>query len=133
MVPTGQQTDAVGTYQCTAVLLAGVEYTLLQQGALVGLLAEAGRYNNERTNLFLCCKNLNVVRAILSCNHKYGQVSGWQFLHIVESFDALHLILLGIQDAQRTVVATIQEIAHHSATWLMFVVGAADDDDALRL
>ena len=40
VMPAGEQSDAVGTYQRTAVLVADIQYTLLEQGALVGLLTK---------------------------------------------------------------------------------------------
>ena len=41
-MPAREQADAVGAYQRTAVLLAGVEDALLQLGTLGRLLAESG-------------------------------------------------------------------------------------------
>ena len=46
--------------------------------------------------------------------------------------DALHFLFLGVHDVQVTFVTTVLDIPYDSATRLMYVVRAADDDDALR-
>ena len=51
-------------------------------------------------------------------------------MHVVKHLDALHLVLLGVDDAQRAHIATLYEVAHDGSTGLVDVVGAADDDDA---
>ena len=48
-------------------------------------------------------------------------------------FDSLHFVFLGVYDVQRTIETTILNIAYNSATGLMHVVRAADNDDALRI
>ena len=51
----------------------------------------------------------------------------------MEGFDALHLVLFGINDAQRAAITTLKNVAHHGATRFMYIVGAANDYDGLRL
>ena len=133
MVPAVEQADAVGTNQGTAILLAGVEDALLEEGALVGLLAEAGRYNNERANVFLLGQILYLVRTELGSHHQDGQVRGRQFLGIVEGLNALHLVLFGIHNTQGAIITTTQQITHHGTAWFMYIIRAANDDNALWL
>ena len=121
-MPAVQHADAVGADEGAAVALARVQYLLLHDGALVGLLAEAGRYNNERAYFFLLGQILHVLRAELGSHHHDGQISGRQFLGIVEHLDALHLVFLRVDDAQRSLVASAQQIANDGAAWFVNIV-----------
>ena len=131
-MPACEQADAVGTYQRTAVLLAGVEDALLQLGTLGCLLAEACRNNNERTNILLLCQQLHIVGTEAGRHHEDGQVGGRQLTGIVEGLDALHLVFLGIHHTQHAAIAAAHQVAYHGAAWFMHIVGAAYHDDALR-
>ena len=65
-------------------------------------------------------------------NDEDGQLCGWQLAGIMEGLDTLYLIFLGIDNAQNTTITTAYQIAHDGATGLVRIVGAANDDDALR-
>ena len=94
-----EHADAVWTNQRAVVALAGVENLLFQHGSLVGLLAEASRDDDEGPYFFFLCQIFNVLRTELCRNDENGKVGGRQFLRIVEHLDALHLVLLWVDDA----------------------------------
>ena len=106
VMPAREQTDTVGTYQRTAVLVTDIQDALFEQGTLVGLLTEAGGYNYERTHLLLLGQQFHVVRTILGGHHQDSQVRRRQLACIMEGLDTLHLVLFGIHHTQRTLVAT---------------------------
>ena len=133
VVPAREQSDAVGTDECAAVLLAGLEDALLEGCSLGGLLAEAGRDNNERAHALLAREEVDVVGTVAGCHDEDGEVGGRQLAHIVEGSHALHLVFLGIHDAQRAAEVAAQDVAHNGASGLVDIVRAADDDDALGL
>ena len=133
VVPAGEQADAIGTNERTAILLTDVEYALLQFGPLVGFLTEAGRNNNERANMLFGCQKLYVVRTILGSNDEDGQVRRRQFAGVVKCLDALHLVLLGVHDTKRTTIAAAKKIAYNGTAGLMNIITTADDDDTLWL
>ena len=131
VVVIGEQTDTVRADEGCAIFLAGVQDVLLEQGSFVGFLAEAGTDDNERTNTFVLGQVVNIVGAVLGCNDQDGQVGIGQVLHIVVGLDALHHILLGIEDMKFAFETALLEVAHDSATGLLLVVAAANDDNAL--
>ena len=133
MVPTGEQADAVGTNERTAVLLADVEDLLFQQGTLVGLFAEACRYNNERAHELFLGQIVYIVGAEACCHDEYGEVGGRQFLDIVEGAYALHFVLFRVDDAQRALVVAAYEVSYYGTARLVSIVRASDDNDTLRL
>ena len=133
MVVAVHQANTVGAYECRTVLLAGVEYALLQHGARLGLLAEARRYNNERAGLLVACQQLHVVGTELGSHHQHGHIRRWQFACIVESLDSLHFLFFGVDDAQGSAVTATQQVAHDGAPRLVCIVRAANDDNALRI
>ena len=51
----------------------------------------------------------------------------------MKNLDALHLVFLGIDDAQGALIAALQEITYDSATGLMDIIRATDDDNGLRV
>ena len=106
VMPAREQSDTVGTYQRTAILVTDIQDTLFEQSALVGLLTEAGGYDNERTHLLLLGQQFHVVRTILGGHHQDSQVRRRQLACIMEGLDTLHLVLFGIHYTQRTLVAT---------------------------
>ena len=53
VMPARKQSDTVGTYQCTTILVTDIQNALFKQSALAGLLAKSSGYNNERTHLLL--------------------------------------------------------------------------------
>ena len=72
-------------------------------------------------------KILHIVGAETRRHYEDGKVGGRHFLHVVEHLDALHLVLLRIHYAQRSLETSTQKIAHHCSTRLMAVVGTADN------
>ena len=122
VVPTREQADAVGADEGTAVFLACVQNLLLQQGALVGLLAEAGGNDDEGAHLLLSGQILHVLRTILRGHHEDGQVGGRQLLGVVEGLDALHLVFLRVDDAQYAFVSSALQVSHHGAAGLVHIV-----------
>ena len=98
---------------------------------LLGLLTEAGRNYTERAHILFFGQIFDVAGAELRRHDKDGHIRGRQLLGIVIHLDALHLILLGIDDTERTLIVALQQVAHDGATWLVHIVGAADYDDAL--
>ena len=48
----------------------------------------------------------------------------------MEDLDALHLLFLGVHDMQLAFEAAVLDVTYDSTTGLMYIVGAADDDDA---
>ncbi len=133
VVPAIEQSDAVRANQRTAVLLAGVENLLFQKGSLVGFLAESGRYDDERANLFFLGKEFDVLRTEFRGHNENGQIGRRKVFRVVKHFDALHFVFFRIDDAKRAFIAAAQQVAHDGATGFVHVVRAADDDNALRM
>ena len=133
MVVGGQQADAVGADECGTVLLACVQDVLLQDGTLVGLLAEAGADDNERAHALVLSQVVHIVGAILRCHNQDSEVCIGQVLHVVMGLDALHYVLLGVENVKVTLETALLEVAHDSATGLLLVVAAANDDNTLRI
>ena len=131
VVPACEQTDAVGAYEGAAVVLAGVQDALLQLCTLGGLLAEACGDDNEGADVLLACEEFYVVGTKTCGDNEDGQVRGRQLADIVEGFEALHLILFGVDDAQGSLEVAFEEVADDGAAGFLGVVGAADDSDAL--
>ena len=107
-MPARQQTDTVGADERTTIFFARVKDALFQFGTRLGLFAKAGRDDDERTRTLLFGHQFHVVWTVLGSHHQDGQFRRRQFLGIVESFDALYLVLLGIDDAQRSLVTALQ-------------------------
>ena len=133
VVVGGQQADAVGANQGCAIFLAGVQDVLLQDGTLVGLLAKAGADDDECAHALVLCQVVHIVGAILRCHHQNGQIGVRQVLHVVMGLDALHDILLGVEDVKVALETALLQVAHDSATRLLLVVAAANDDNTLRI
>ena len=51
----------------------------------------------------------------------------------MKDLDSLHFIFFGVDDVQETIETAIDDIAYDRATRLMYVVGAANHDDAPRI
>ena len=132
VVPRVEQTDAVGANQCGAILLAGVEDVFLQGGAGGGLLAKTSGDDDESLHAFLRGKHFHRVGTELGGYHHHGQVGRGYLLHVVEHFHALHLVFLGVDDAQHAFVAAIQQVAHDGSSWLVGVVRTAHHYNTLR-
>ena len=94
-----EHANAVRTNQRAVVALAGVKNLLLQYGSLMGLLTEASRDDDEGPHFLFLRQILNVLRTELCRHDENGKVGGRQFLRVVEHFDALHLVLLWVDDA----------------------------------
>ena len=132
MVVAVQQSDAVRANQGSPVLFAGIEDALFEFGTCLRLLTESGRDDDKGAHPFLSTEEIDVVRAVLSCHHEYGEIRLGNILHVVDGLDALYLVFLGIHDVQGTLEASTDNIAHNGTTWLVHIVRAANDDDALR-
>ena len=132
MVATVEHADAVGAYQGSTILSAGVEDALFEQGSLRCLLAEAGGDDDEGARLLFAGQQLHIVGTEACRHHEDSQVGGRQFLHVVADTDALHLILLGVDYSQLALIATAYQVAYDGSSGLVHIVGAADDNDALR-
>ena len=130
MVVAIQETDAVRTDEGSPILFAGVEDALFEFGSRLRLLAETGRDNDEGACLFLLCQEFHVVGTETGSHDQNCQVGGRQVMGIVEGLDTLHFIFLGVYNAQGSIVSSTQQITYDRATWLMHVIGAADDDNA---
>ena len=133
VVVGGQQADTVGTDERGAVLLAGVQDVLLEQGTLVGLLAKAGADDDERTHALVLGQVIHILGAVLGCHNQDGQVGVGQVLHVMMGLDALHHVLLGVENVEVTLKTALLQVAHDSATGLLLVVAAANDDNTLRI
>ena len=132
MVPACQQTDAVRTNQCCTILFTSIENLLFQHGTLVGFLTETCREDDESTCLFLLGQQFHILRTELRSYHEDSQFGGWQFAGVMESLDALHLVLLGIDDAQGSLITTLQKVTHDGATGFMYIIRTTDNDNRLR-
>ena len=133
VVPASEQTDAVGSYKRTAVAVADVEDALLKGGTFLRLLSEASRDDDERAHLFLRREILHIVGTETRRHNEDGKVGGRHLLHVVKHLDALHLVLLGIHYAQRSLETSAYEVAHYCSTWLMAVVRATYNHNTLWL
>ena len=132
MVPGVEQADAVGTNQRGTILFAGVEDVFLQGGSGGGLLAKTGCDDDEGLHAFLRGEHSHCVGAELGGYHHHGQIGRRNLLHVVEHFHALHLVFLGVDAAQHTFVAAIQQVAHDGSSWLVGVVRTAHHYNTLR-
>ena len=112
---------------------ARVEDALFERGTGLGLFAEACRDDDKGPDLFLGCEVFHVVGAELGSHDEDGQFGGGQLLHVVESLDALYLVFLRVDYAQRALVAAVLDVAHHGTARFVNIVRAADDDDAFRM
>ena len=107
MVVTVEQSDAVRTNQRSSVGCTSVQDTLLHLSTLLCLFTEACRDDDEGTRLLVASQQLNGIGTKLGRNHQHGQFGGRQFLGIVENLDALHLVLLGINNTKGALIATL--------------------------
>ena len=128
VVVGGQQADAVGADERGTILLAGVQDVLLQDGTLMGLLAEACTNDNERAHALVLGQVVNILGTVLGCHNQDSQVGVGQVLHVVMGLDALNNVLLGVENVKITLEAALLEVTHDSATGLLLVVAAANDD-----
>ena len=128
-----QQSYAVWSYQCCAVFLASVKYSLLQFRTRLCLLAESGRDNHKGLCALLGAEIVHIVRTELGGHYQHRQFRRWYILHVVIGFYSLHFVLFGVHDVQVATETTILNITYDRASGLMHVVRAADDDDALRI
>ena len=133
VIPGVHHADAVGTDEGTAILLARVEDALFALSTLSRLFAETCRDDDEGTYPFFCCEVFGVIGAILGGNNKDGHFGGWYLLGIVEGLDALDLVFLGIDNAEDTLVSTLDEVADNGAARLVDVVRAAYNYDAFGM
>ncbi len=99
----------------------------------MGLLTEAGANDDECPDALVLGQVINILGAVLGCHDQDGQVGIGQVLHVVMGLDALHHILLGVEDVEVTLETALLEVAHDSATGLLLVVAAANDDNTLRI
>ena len=128
-----QQSDAIGSDECCPILITSVEDALLESRPGFRLLAESGRDDDECPDAFLGTEVVDVVGAILGCYHEDGEIGLRDVLHVVKGFQSLDGILFGVDDTELALIVSAYQIAHDGATGLVDVVGAANDDDALRL
>jgi hypothetical protein len=133
MVIAIEQSDAVGAYECSTKLLARIKYALFEQGASLSLLAKSGRDDDKGPHTFLGTQIVDIVGTELGRYNQYGKIGLGYVLNIVIGFDSLHFVLLGVNDVQRTIETTTDNVTHDRPTGLMHVVRAADNDDALRI
>ena len=132
VVPCVHQSDAVGADESRPVLFACCQYALFKLGSGLGFLAKSGRDYYESLDAFLGGKHFNVVRAHRRGYYEHGQVGRRQLVYVVEHFDALHLVFLGVDYSQRAFVASAYQIAHQCAARFVYVVRAAHYYDAFR-
>ena len=128
-----QKSDTVRTNESRTICLAGVEDALFQDGTGLRLLTESGRDNHKGAHAFLLAEVVYIVGTELRSHHQYGEIRLGDVLHIVESFDSLYFVFLGVYDVQVTTETTVDDITYDRATRLMYVVRAANDDDARGL
>ena len=128
-----QQSDTVGANECRAIFLTGVEDVLFECCTSLRLLAETGRNNDERPDAFFSTKVVDIIGTILRCHHEDSEVCLRNVLHIMKGFDALDVVLFGVDDTEFTLIVSVNQISYDGATGLVDIVGAADNDDALRL
>ena len=133
MVIAVQQSYAVWSYQCCAVFLASVKYSLLQFRTRLCLLAKSGRDNHKSLCALFAAQIVHIVRTELRCHYQHRQFRWWNILHIVESLYSLHFVLFGVHDVQVTTETTILYVTYYRPPGLMHVVRAANHDDALRI
>ena len=131
-MPSIEQSDAVRTDECTAVLLAGGENLLLEHGTFVGFLAKTGRYNNERANTLLFREKFDVLRTEFRRHDQNREFGRRKVLHVLKRLDALNLVFLRVDDAQFALESATQQVSHDSTAGLLNIVRATDDDDAFR-
>ena len=125
VIPCVHHSDAVRSDECTAILLACVEDVLFTLSSFSSLFAETCRNDDEGAHLLFGSKVIDIVGTILGSHHKDSQLSGRYLLGIVESLDALNLILLWIDNTERALVSSLNKIANDGASRLMHVVRAA--------
>ena len=133
VVVTVQQADAVRSDEGCTIGLASVEDTLFECSACLGLLAKSGRDDDKSPDALLGTEIIDIVGTELSGNHQHSQFCLGDIFHIVESLDALYFVFLGVDDMEFATETTVLDITHDRATRLMYVIGAADDDDAPRV
>ena len=98
MVVAVEQTDAVGTNQGSAKLLAGIEDTLFKHRALFCLFSESGRDDDKGAYPLLCTEVIDIVGTELSSHHENGEIRLWNVLYVVYGLDALYFVFFGIHD-----------------------------------
>ena len=125
-----QETDAVGSDEGGPILFTGVEDALFEFGTSLRLLTESCGDDDEGPGLFLLRQQLHIVGTEPGSHHEDGQFGRGYLTGIVESLDTLHFVFLGVYNAQGPIVTATNQIAYDRAAWLMYVVGAADDDNA---
>ena len=126
-----QQTDAVRPDEGGTILLADVQDALLHERSGMSLLAEACGDDDKCLGALVACQELYGVWAQLGRNHQYGQFCRWQLTGIVEDLDALNLVFLRVDDTQCSLIAALYDIAHDGSPGLVYVVGAAYDNNRL--
>ena len=130
MVVAVQKSDAVRTNQRRTVFLTRVEDALLQDSPRLRLLTESGRDDDKGFGALLLAEVVHIVGTELRRHHQHGEIRLGDILHIVESLDSLYFVFLGVYDVQVTTETTTDNITYDRATRLMYVVRAANDDDA---
>ena len=103
---------------------------MFQYAPFLGLLTEPRRDNDKGTNAFLCTEVINIVGTVFGCNNKDGHLCLRDVLGIMVCLDSLHFLFFGVHDVQVTIVATVFDVTYNSAARLVYVVGAANHDDA---
>ena len=126
-----QQSDAVRPDEGGTILFAGVEDALLEFGTRLRLFTESGRDDDEGACLLLLRQQFHIVGTELRRHHEDGQFGRGYLTGIVEGLDSLHFVFLGVYNAQGSIVTATDQIAYNRAAGLMYVVRAADDDNAL--
>ena len=66
-----QQSYAVRSYQCCAVFLASVKYSLLQFRTRLCFLAKSGRDNHKSLCALLAAQIVHIVRTELRCHYQH--------------------------------------------------------------
>ena len=126
-----QESDTVGTNECSTILSTSVDDALFHRGTFLRLFAKACRDDDESLCAFLLRQQFDVIGAQLGWNDKDGQFGWRQFAGVVKHLDALHLVLLGVHHTQGSSIASLQEISYDSATGFVYVVRPSDDNNTL--
>ena len=133
VVIRGQDTRAVGPYQCPSHRIDYLHDTAFERCTLLVLLPETGRKDDERAGTFLFGENLHRMEAIFGGNGDDGAIHLRKLLHRVAGLHALHAVCFRIDHIGLPFERALQQIAQHGAAGFVYVVRAAYHDDTGRI
>ena len=128
-----EQTDAVRAYKSAVVLAAGFQYLFLKLRSLLCFLAEACRDDDECLHLFCLRQHFYGVGTHWCGNYKHSEFRWRQLADVVKHLYALYLVLLWVDDAQCSLVASVKDVSHYGSSRLVVVVGATYNYNRFRL